>query len=439
MRGCAPRENAPQQPALGSAGASPYARTLPQALCAGRTPRPQKRGNKTVNQTNTSGYRPLGLYLHIPFCARKCPYCDFYSVEQSALIDDYLCALLNQMRDYAPSCRAYRLDTLFVGGGTPSLLSPRQWDRLLRGVEQNFRLSRDMEVTVEVNPDSASQKQLSHLHRLGVNRLSIGAQSFDDTLLKAIDRLHSAQRIRETVREARRAGFDNVSLDLMYGLPGQTPRQFYDSLQEAFALDVEHLSAYGLKVEPSTPFGRMGDALPLPDDDTWADEYLALCSMARQAGYYQYEISNFAKPGRASRHNLKYWTLQEYLGLGPAAHSYFGNRRFGFVRDLKAYCAFYGVPPKHRDPELSLLSEYREIAPQDAPADYVMLSLRLTRGLDTQEFSKIYGRDFEVLTRGHLSRYLEAGLMKKEGTRYCLTPRGFLVSNAILADLIDWD
>ena len=249
-----------------------------------------------MNQTNASGYRPLGLYLHIPFCARKCPYCDFYSVEQSALIDDYLCALLNQMRNYAPSCRAYRLDTLFVGGGTPSLLSPRQWDRLLRGVEQNFRLSRDMEVTVEVNPDSASQKQLSHLHRLGVNRLSIGAQSFDDTLLKAIGRLHSAQRIRETVREARRAGFDNVSLDLMYGLPGQTPRQFYDSLQEAFALDVEHLSAYGLKVEPNTPFGRMGDALPLPDDDTGPTNTLRCAAWPARQG-----IINMKFPTSQSR------------------------------------------------------------------------------------------------------------------------------------------
>ena len=191
---------------LGEGHAPARGQALPQGPLLCRLPRPQKRGNKTVNQTNSAGYRPLGLYLHIPFCARKCPYCDFYSVEQSALIDDYLCALLNQMRDYAPSCRAYRLDTLFVGGGTPSLLSPRQWDRLLRGVEQNFRLSRDMEVTVEVNPDSTSQKQLSHLHRLGVNRLSIGAQSFDDTLLKAIGRLHSAQRIRETVREGPPCG-----------------------------------------------------------------------------------------------------------------------------------------------------------------------------------------------------------------------------------------
>ena len=391
-----------------------------------------------MEQRNRTGYRPLGLYLHIPFCARKCLYCDFYSVEQPQSLDRYLFALLRQMEEYAPTCAAYRLDTLFIGGGTPSLLSRRQWDKLFRGVEHSFRLSRDMEVTVEVNPDSVDQKQLSHLHRLGVNRISIGVQSFDDALLQGIGRLHSAERARQAVREARRAGFDNISLDLMYGLPGQTPQQFYDSLREAFDLGVEHLSAYGLKVEDNTPFGRMGNKLLLPDDDTWANEYLELCRRTRQAGYYQYEISNFAKPGCASRHNLKYWTLEEYLGLGPAAHSYLGNRRFGFVRDLEQYCACYEGKDKSGFDDQSLLSEYLEIAPQDAPADYVMLSLRLTRGLDAREFSKIYGRDFEALTKGRLDAYLKAGFMKKEGSRYRLTPRGFLVSNAILADLTDW-
>ncbi|NLT58736.1 MAG: radical SAM family heme chaperone HemW [Clostridiales bacterium] len=377
--------------------------------------------------------RPLGLYLHIPFCASKCPYCDFYSVTDLSLIDRYLAALLRQMAEYAPQAKAYVVDSVFVGGGTPSLLSRPQWDRLFKGIHKHFKLAQDAEITVEANPDSVDRRTLVRLRKLGVNRLSIGAQSFDDAILQRIGRIHSAGQILQAVEAARKARFENLNLDLMFGLPDQSPAQFFDSLQQAFDLGVQHLSAYGLRVEEDTPFGRLGDLLTLPDEDTWAGEYLELIARTRAAGYYQYEISNFCLPGHASRHNLKYWTLQEYLGLGPGAHSYLGNRRFAFAKDLLRYCQVM------ESGEGSPVTELFEVAPKDALADSIMLSLRLTRGIDTGEFAKTFRRDFERMMGDKLNKYLSAGLMVREGTRYRLTPQGFCVSNSILADLIDVD
>ncbi len=386
----------------------------------------------------------LGLYLHIPFCARKCFYCDFYSIEQPQLIDRYLAALIRQMEEAAPLCEVYTVDTVFVGGGTPSLLSDGQWEQLFSALSACFSLESDKETTVEVNPDSASPGQLALLRRLGVNRLSIGAQSFDDRLLRSIGRLHDAAQVTATVKAARAAGFDNVNLDLMYALPDQTPQQFYDSLRRAFALEAEHLSAYGLKVEANTPFGRMGDALILPDEDTWAEEYLTLCRLAEEAGLKQYEISNFARPGKASRHNLKYWMLEEYLGLGPAAHSFFRGKRFGFSRDLSAFLAYYETPREQRGSPAALLSECSTVTEQDLLLEDVMLTLRTARGIDLVRFRERHGKDFEELAGAKLQRVLRAGLMCRENGCIRMTPQGFLVSNAILAELIgkvesEWD
>ena len=382
----------------------------------------------------------MGLYLHIPFCRRKCPYCDFYSLEDTALIHDYLDALLAQMAEFSAACAAYRVDTVFFGGGTPSLLTERQWNRLLSGVQRHFRILPDTEVTVEVNPDSATPKLLKALHRAGVNRLSIGVQSFDDTLLSAIGRLHDAKTATDTVRAAQKAGFDNITLDLMYGLPQQTLAQFEQSIRSAVALGVTHLSAYGLKVEENTPFGRMGDALLLPDDDTFADQYLLLCQLAREAGYFQYEISNFAKPGCASRHNLKYWVRDPYLGLGPGAHSFFDGWRFAFNRDLKGYIRCYRERKQRRHDLTPLLQERRRISEQEAMEETIMLSLRLTAGLDEPAFAQRFGCRFsELVGQWKLAKYERAGLLKRTEGHTSLTPQGFAISNLILADLLDWD
>ena len=385
-----------------------------------------------IRQSKPSAPRALGLYIHIPFCARKCPYCDFYSVTDLSQVDRYLAALIRQIEEYAVAIEVYRVETVFFGGGTPSLLTNKQWDRLFKALRKHINIAPDAEITVEANPDSASLKLFRKLRRLGVNRVSIGAQSFDDGILKRIGRLHNATQAKAAVADARRAGIRNISLDLMFGLPGQTPQQFYDSLQQAVTLGVQHLSAYGLRVEEDTPFGREGDALSIPDDDTWAEEYLELVRLAHEAGYYQYEVSNFALPGMASRHNLKYWTMAEYLGLGPAAYSYLGNRRFGFAKDLERYC--HTMEGGGEDIVVDLF----EVAPKDALADTIMLSLRLTRGIDTEEFARIFRRDFARMMGDKLQKYLDAGYMVNEGSRYRLTPQGFCLSNMILADLTDF-
>ncbi len=376
--------------------------------------------------------KKLGLYIHIPFCARKCPYCDFYSVTDLTMSNRYLAALIRQIEEYGRAMGGYEADTVYFGGGTPSLLTKGQWKELLEALHKNFSVSETAEVSVEVNPASANLRLLKYLRKAGVNRLSVGVQSFDDTELARLGRLHSASDARETLQDAKTAGFGNISIDLMYATPMQTSQDFARSLDEAMKLDIKHLSAYGLKIEPNTPFGRTSESLNLPDEDAWCDMYARLVETCNAAGLYQYEISNYAKPGFESRHNLKYWTLAEYLGLGPAAHSYLGGRRFAFVRDLEVYCkAFEGGDDAH------LLSEDYEAPASEAVADYIMLSMRLKPGLSTKEFTRRFHKSFEELEGGRLDRYLAAGLMTYEDGRYSFTTKGFCVSNAVLAELID--
>ena len=385
-----------------------------------------------MREKKSDAPRKLGLYLHIPFCVNKCPYCDFYSIADLSLIDRYLAALTKQMEAYATQTQAYVVDTVYVGGGTPTLLSRQQMRRLFKAAGKHFKLASDAEITVEANPESADRKLFSALRKLGVNRLSIGVQSFEDTLLQKIGRLHTAAQAEKAVEAAKAAKITNLSIDLMFGLPEESPQQFYDSLQKVFDLGVTHLSAYGLKIEEDTPFWEVRDDLNLPDERAWVEQYLELTRKTQTAGYRQYEISNFCLPGFESRHNLKYWTMAEYLGLGPGAHSYLGNRRFAFIKDVRGYCEAI------ESGEGQIVSELFEIAPHDALADTIMLSLRRTEGIDLQAFFKTFRRDFVELTNGKLDKYINADLMTIENGFCRLTPRGFCVSNHILADLIDF-
>ncbi|HWQ51222.1 MAG TPA: radical SAM family heme chaperone HemW [Terriglobales bacterium] len=376
--------------------------------------------------------KKIGLYIHIPFCTRKCPYCDFYSVCDLSMVNRYLAALIKQMEEYGRALGGFEADTVYFGGGTPSLLEKGQWKELLEALHKNFSVSETAEVTIEVNPASADYRLLKFLRKAGVNRLSVGVQSFNDTELAKLGRLHSASDARNTLKDAKKAGFGNLSVDLMYGLPGQTAADFARSLDEAVGQGIQHLSAYGLKIEPNTPFGRAEDALDLPDEEVWCEMYEKLVGTCEAAGLMQYEISNFARPGFESRHNLKYWTLAEYLGLGPAAHSYLGGRRFAFARDLTVYCrAFEGGD------DAGLLSEDYEAPASGAVADYIMLSLRLKPGLSTADFTRRFRKSFEELEGGRLDRFVAAGLMTHEDGRYAFTTKGFCVSNAVLAELID--
>lgn len=362
--------------------------------------------------------RPLGLYIHIPFCRSKCAYCDFYSLAQGEdRMDAYVSALRSSLRAAAPRAARHTVDTVYFGGGTPSLLGAPRLSALLQTAADCFSLAPDAEITFEANPESARDvNALRALRGAGFNRVSLGMQSADDAELRAIGRVHTARDTEAAVRAARRAGFDNLSLDLIYGLPGQTFDRWRESLAAAVALAPEHLSCYALKIEPGTPLCARGDAAALPDDDAQADMYLRAAETLASHGYEQYEISNFARPGRASRHNLKYWTLSEYLGFGPSAHSDFGGRRFAVARDLGAFLAGN-----------TSYSEDAAIDARERAAERVMLCLRTARGVAADEFDLPFD-GAEAVLRECASH----GLALRHDGRWRLTARGFLVSNAII-------
>ena len=286
-----------------------------------------------------------GVYIHIPFCKSKCDYCDFYSLAgREEEMDHYQKALIAQLRSFAPRLKGRVADTIYFGGGTPSYYGEKRLRELLMLIQRVFTVSRQAEITVECNPDSVDWRSIARLRRAGVNRISLGAQTADPQQLRCLHRIPSTRQVVQAVADIRRAKITNLSLDLIYGLPDQDMASWLDTLNKAIALAPEHLSCYGLKVEEGTPLARQAElGLELPDGDDQADFYLAAVDRLRQAGYHQYEISNFSKPGKESRHNLKYWMGREYVGFGPGAHSYFDGQRYAYPRDLAGYLAAGGL------------------------------------------------------------------------------------------------
>jgi len=367
----------------------------------------------------------LGLYLHIPFCKQKCAYCDFYSLAGSEPhMDAYCAALTRHLEEVAPRCSGMTVDTVYFGGGTPSYLGALRLTSLLKTVKKRYRLASDAEITVECNPDSAGDwKALRQLRRAGFNRISLGVQSTDDALLQEIGRIHTFSQVTDAVAAARMAKLKNISLDLIYGLPHQTLEQWQDTLRTAAALEVEHLSCYGLKVEEGTPLYERRDTAALPDDDLQAEMYLWAVDYLAQHGYHQYEISNFARDGFESRHNLKYWQMLPYAGFGPGAHSDFGDVRFAYTRDLHSYLAG----------NLEL-SEREELTPRDRMQEYIMLSLRTTAGIDRRYFEQQYRQRFDPMEK-LLVQYESHGLAARTEKGWRLTAAGFLVSNTVIVSL----
>ena len=375
--------------------------------------------------------KPLGLYIHIPFCKQKCAYCDFYSLPGGEeRMDDYAEALCAHLTELAPYAAGYLADTVYFGGGTPSCLGEKRLAKILKTVLKKYHVARDAEITLEANPDSAGDwKTLKLLRKAGFNRISLGMQSACDEELREIGRIHTASQTADAVESARRAGFQNLSLDLIYGLPRQTQERWRENLAAAADLGPEHLSCYGLKVEEGTPlFARRAEA-ELPDDDAQAEMYLYAVDCLASRGYKQYEISNFAKEGFASRHNLKYWTLGEYMGFGPGAHSDLGGARYAYEKDLEGYIR--GV--REQGP---LLSENDRIPPMDRDIEYLMLGLRTVYGLDPRDFENRFRRRFRCFLP-FLEECREAGYAVCEAGRWHLTPRGFLVSNQIIGGVLD--
>jgi oxygen-independent coproporphyrinogen-3 oxidase len=358
-----------------------------------------------------------GLYLHIPFCIRKCPYCDFYSLPmEESLADAYVAAVNKVLRSgHFP---VDEVDTVYFGGGTPSLLGAARLDAILQAISAAYTIAAGAEITLEVNPVSVAPEAFGELRAAGINRLSVGVQSAVAEELRFLGRLHGVDEAARCLEAAKAGGFENLSADLMLGLPGQTAESLAQSVAFLAEREVAHVSAYILKIEEGTPFHARGIC---PNDDEAADRYLECVTLLAERGYPQYEISNFAKPGWESRHNLKYWLGEPYLGIGPAAHSCLAGKRFFYARDVAGFL---------RDP-LAVTDD----GPAGDFEEYAMLRLRLTRGLDLAEAGRLYGVDKEALKQKALP-YVGRGLARLEGEVLSLTPEGFLISNTIISSLL---
>ena len=373
----------------------------------------------------------LGIYIHIPFCRSKCDYCDFYSLAgRDDRMDQYQKALLSHIKETAPLAQDFPVDTIYIGGGTPSYYGAKRLKELLGVIRKLYKVEKDAEVTVECNPDSVDVKSLKILRKAGVNRLSMGMQSAIACELERIHRIHTPQQVNEAATAARKASFTNLSLDLIYGLPGQTMDSWKATVEHALSLIPQHLSCYGLKVEEGTPLAaRVAQGEVLPDDDQQADLYLWTVGRLERAGYPQYEISNFAKPGFASRHNLRYWLTQPYIGFGPGAHSDFGGRRYSFVRDLDAY--IQGVLQGG-----DIIDESEIIPKRERCGEYLMLRLRTVQGINEQEYRSTYFMDFAPL-QARLEQFRAQGWAEQTDGRWHFTPKGFLLSNQLIGDLLE--
>jgi oxygen-independent coproporphyrinogen-3 oxidase len=364
----------------------------------------------------------LGLYIHVPFCAgEKCPYCDFYSLPyEHNMVLAYISAVKKSLEVWGKRVEGRKVDTIYFGGGTPSLLKEGLADLLLN-IKSRFKVTNDAEITLEANPSAVLQSVLPALRGAGFNRISIGMQSASPAELKLLGRKHTQQDTSAAVTAARSSGFENISLDLMLATPGQSRESLLQSINFAAELKIEHISAYLLKIEPETTFYKISESLLLPNDDEQAEFYLLACDALENLGYAQYEISNFAKKGFDSRHNTRYWNCDEYIGIGPSAHSFFEGRRFFYKRELDSFISEGTVTD---DGEGGGIDEY------------IMLRLRLTQGLNFGELYRRYGVSYEKFNAEKVERLLKARYLERDKERLWLTKKGFVVSNAVISQLL---
>ena len=373
--------------------------------------------------------KPLGLYVHIPFCRSKCLYCDFCSFprQDEEKMAEYVSALCRDLRAHAPACREYTVDTVFLGGGTPTTLPAYLLKELMEAIYKNYNVAPDPEITAECNPVTGERALFAQMRAAGINRLSIGLQSAHKNELQALGRFHTFETFAACFADARAAGFDNISVDVMSGIPHQTPKSHKETLEKVISLGPEHISSYDLIIEDGTPFARKRAVLSLPDEEAARQMYLEGIAFLAENGYAQYEISNFARVGYESRHNLKYWNCDEYLGFGVAAYSDFGGERFGNSRDIEAYIAGQDITEEKGTPGRA-----------ERISEYVMLRFRLCEGVDASVFEKRFGVSFWEAYGKKLAPFLSAGLVCQEGNRYFFSREGMLVSNTILSEILDF-
>ena len=369
-----------------------------------------------------------GIYFHIPFCRRICAYCDFYKNADLRLMEQTLAAMEREVVARRGFLRGEAVRTIYFGGGTPSLASAERIGRAIELCREMFDCSPLEEVTLEANPDDLSEEYLRALREVGVNRLSIGIQSFDDEVLRTMNRRHDAAAAVRAVETARAVGFDNITIDLIYGLPFGPKDALTRSLAQAVALGVEHVSAYHLTIEPNTRFGRMaerGELAPVPDEES-EHQYNQVHTTLTEAGYDHYEISNFAREGRRSRHNSSYWQSQPYLGIGPAAHSFDGESRVWARSSVADYLAGVDRGECYENELLTASDRYNET---------IMTSLRCREGVDLAELEKKFGRARKEYFVNETARFVVSGVLVSDGNRVAMCPERWLVSDSVIAEL----
>jgi oxygen-independent coproporphyrinogen-3 oxidase len=370
--------------------------------------------------TETMCNKTLGIYIHVPFCAVKCPYCDFYSVSYSKKNEMlYTEAVIRNLEKYSHICSDRIIDTIYFGGGTPSILSPENIKKILFSTYKLFNVENSAEISMEANPNTLNEKKCRGFLLAGINRLSVGIQSFNDYELENLGRKHNSMQAENAVLTAYNSGFENISCDFMLGVSGQNIQTLSETLETAVNLPINHISAYMLKIEENTPFNCDEIIQNLPDDDTFADMYLKTVETLENYGFMQYEISNFSKKGFESRHNLKYWKCEEYIGIAPSAHSYLNGNRYNVPSDLNQF----------------VNNIYQtEIQTDDISGNFeekAMLALRLKSGL---EFDMCGEKKADIIKKSQI--LIKNGLADMNNDKLWLTPKGFLVSNQIIEFLV---
>lgn len=378
--------------------------------------------------------KDLGIYIHVPFCIHKCKYCDFASfVSPRQTHARYIAALQEELKSYEVLGNTYVVRSIFFGGGTPSILEPIQLMRILLDIRDHFLLAKDVEITVECNPGTLNESKLREYRTLGINRLSIGLQSADDRELKLLGRIHTWSVFLNNYHLARELGFDNINIDLMHSLPGQTAEGWMTTLEKVVELKPEHISAYALTLEPGTPFyetyGTPEGQKLLPDEETDREMYHQTKKYLAIKGYDRYEISNYAREGYASRHNITYWTGGDYLGLGLNAASYMGGRRFANPRDLYEYLSHAGEG----------YARMKATEPQSEKAameEFMFLGLRMMQGVSETAFQKRFGKRWRDVFGDIPEQLIAQGFLTRLRDRLMLTDRGVDVSNAVMAQFL---
>ncbi len=383
-----------------------------------------------MKNNNSTNKRSLGLYIHIPFCVRKCNYCDFLSfAADEGRRHRYVKLLQQEMGKWREKVSAFAVDTIFIGGGTPSVLSVEEMDFIFQGLSDNFLLDSLTEFTIECNPGTLSEEKCILYRQAGVNRISMGMQSAMDNELKQLGRIHSYREFLESYKLLRRTGFANINIDIISAIPEQTFASYEKTLNRVVALQPEHISSYSLIIEEGTPFYEWYAENPPVDEDTDRRMYERTGEVLENAGYVRYEISNYARAGRECRHNLKYWQREEYLGLGLGAASFLSHTRFTNERDMTVY-------GKRLEKGEYPVAEQDKLSKKDEKSEFMYLGLRCMKGVSEEKFRECFGEDME-LCFGDVIRHCEQqGLLERNGDRICLTKRGIDVSNRVFMEFI---